>query len=305
MQATGFAQDAAQDIARTPERHPSEDAVQPAPQIESLDADQTLEARLRAAHSAMNPRYEDKLMDPASLPPQPRDDGTEDAPDPASAGFSSWLLESRYGRYDSYPNNQSNGAPGPQGTQAFGQHIEYRAETPNHGDWSLSADLRDTSNPGGDAGLGLGSYGRAESRSGARFTLRNTAFPLTPQRFADTAVGDIYSEVTDALSRAYRLSLGNSIVRGAATRIYDRGMDFRVGAGTLAMSQVVVTSSDASLPAPPVPDSGIGPAVNVSGTGFSNLVTDRNANWTFSFQPTGMPLAGNYSGQIGFTASSP
>jgi hypothetical protein len=42
----------------------------------------------------------------------------------------------------------------------------------------------------------------------------------------------------------------------------------------------------------------------VTGTSFSNLVTIRNANWTFSYAPVA-PAAGNYTGQVTFTASVP
>lgn len=75
---------------------------------------------------------------------------------------------------------------------------------------------------------------------------------------------------------------------------------------TIPMSQIMVTSSDAAnLPAPLIPDSGQGAAVNVAGTSFSNLVTARSANWTFAYNALTSPTAGTYSGQITFTASSP
>lgn len=77
------------------------------------------------------------------------------------------------------------------------------------------------------------------------------------------------------------------------------------GANAIALSQIVVTSSDTNLPAPPVPNTGTGTAVNVAGTSFSNLVTQRSANWTFAYSPAAIPPAGAYTGQISFTASSP
>lgn len=77
------------------------------------------------------------------------------------------------------------------------------------------------------------------------------------------------------------------------------------GASTIPMSQIAVASSDANLPAPPLPAAGTGPAVDVASTGFGNLVTVRNAVWTFSYAPVTLPAAGNYSGQISFTASTP
>ncbi len=77
------------------------------------------------------------------------------------------------------------------------------------------------------------------------------------------------------------------------------------GAHTLPMSHIVVTSSDANLPAPPIPDTGTGTAVSVTGTAFSNLVTNRSAQWTFAYAGTATPHAGVYAGQVTFTASAP
>ena len=77
------------------------------------------------------------------------------------------------------------------------------------------------------------------------------------------------------------------------------------GANTIPMSQIVLSSSDANLPAPVVPDAGTGAAVTVAGSAFGNLVTTRSANWTFSYNPLATQRAGNYNGTISFTASSP
>ena len=81
------------------------------------------------------------------------------------------------------------------------------------------------------------------------------------------------------------------------------------GANTIPMSEIVVTSSDnANLPAPLIPASGNGPMVNVAGggTGTANsLATVRNANWTFSYANSASRVAGNYSGQVTFTATTP
>src|SRR2546425_9754682 len=50
----------------------------------------------------------------------------------------------------------------------------------------------------------IGGLGYARQATSERFTLRNLGFPLTTQTFADTAVGDLYSELTDGLARNYR-----------------------------------------------------------------------------------------------------
>lgn len=77
------------------------------------------------------------------------------------------------------------------------------------------------------------------------------------------------------------------------------------GLNSIPLSQIVLSTSDANLPAPTIPNAGTGPAVNVAGTAFTNLVTIRSATWTFSYTPLITQRAGAYTGQISFTASSP
>jgi hypothetical protein len=77
------------------------------------------------------------------------------------------------------------------------------------------------------------------------------------------------------------------------------------GSNSIPLSQIVLSTSDANLPAPVIPNTGTGASVNVVGTAFTNLVTQRTANWTFAYTPLTTQAAGNYTGQISFTASSP
>lgn len=77
------------------------------------------------------------------------------------------------------------------------------------------------------------------------------------------------------------------------------------GANAIPLSQILVGSSDAGLPAPPLPNAGTGAAVTVTGTSFGNLVTQRSADWSFSYNPAVLPPPGTYTGQISFTAVSP
>ncbi|MGE8493101.1 MULTISPECIES: hypothetical protein [unclassified Comamonas] len=80
------------------------------------------------------------------------------------------------------------------------------------------------------------------------------------------------------------------------------------GANTIPMNMVSITSSDAALPAPTIPASGTGTSVNVTGGGtgtVNSLVTIRNANWTFAYNSAISRTAGNYSGQLSFTAAVP
>jgi hypothetical protein len=77
------------------------------------------------------------------------------------------------------------------------------------------------------------------------------------------------------------------------------------GPQVIPFSQILINSSDANLPAPLIPNSGTGASVNVAGTAFTNLVTQRTANWTFSYTPAASLPAGVYSGLLTFTASAP
>lgn len=77
------------------------------------------------------------------------------------------------------------------------------------------------------------------------------------------------------------------------------------GTNTLPFNNLTISSSNTGLPAPPIPSSGTGTSVNVTGTAFNNLVTDQTATWTFSYNTPNSALPGVYQGQVTFTASSP
>lgn len=77
------------------------------------------------------------------------------------------------------------------------------------------------------------------------------------------------------------------------------------GANSIPLSEITVASDDATLPAPAIPNAGSGTAVNVTPTAFGTLVTQRAANWTFSYANLASRPAGVYTGQVTFTASSP
>lgn len=74
--------------------------------------------------------------------------------------------------------------------------------------------------------------------------------------------------------------------------------------GSLPFSALNITSSDSNLPAPPVPDTGTGSAVNVTPSSYG-LVTSRDATWSFAYNSTQALNPGVYTGQLLFTASAP
>lgn len=96
-----------------------------------------------------------------------------------------------------------------------------------------------------------------------------------------------------------RSNAGQVTIRATATTALSSG------ANSIPLSSIVITSSDANLPAPLVPNAGTGASVNVTGSTFTNLVTSRAANWTFAYNNATIPSAGTYTGQITFTASAP
>lgn len=201
-------------------------AATPAPvvadaRIEPIDRAQAEQARLKALIDAAPKAYEDRFMNPDTLA---TGGDTPEAEQPQ--GFRAWLAESRIGFGDATSTGY-----GRQRASEFGQRLEYRRETLNYGEFVLQADARHLSGDSFLSGGGVGSLGYAREATSGRFTLRNLGFPLTTQTFADTAVGDIYSELTDGLSRNYRLSLGSTTVRGASTRIFSSDLDVRAGFG--------------------------------------------------------------------------
>lgn len=190
--------------------------------IETLDRAQAEQARLKALVDSAPRAYEDRFetldADTAAA------DATPEAEQPQ--GYRAWLVESRIGFGDATTTGY-----GRQRATEFGQRFEYRRETLNYGEFVLQADGRHLGGDNSASGIGIGSLGYAREATSGRFTLRNLGFPLTTQTFADTAVGDIYSEVTDGLARNYRLTLGSSTVRGASTRIFSTDLDVRAGIG--------------------------------------------------------------------------
>jgi len=199
---------------------PGATAVAGESRVEALTPAQAEQARLRALIKAAPQAYEDHFMDAGGpdIPPA--------EPEPEPEGLRTWAVESRIG----FGEADSTGIGRRRATE-FGQRFEYRQQTLNYGEWVLQADLRSLHGDTDAAWAGIGALGYARDARSQRFTLRSLGLPLTQDVLADSAVGDIYSELTDGLSRNYRLSLGSSMVRGISTRIYGSDFDLRAGIG--------------------------------------------------------------------------
>lgn len=153
--------------------------------------------------------------------------------------------------------------------------------------------------------VGTGAYPTASSTLDTVSLTVKPSVPATPAGGNGLAVGwdgsasPFASIASVVLPVEVRSNAGQVSIRAAVS------VPLSNGSQTLPMSDISVVSSDASLPAPPLPASGTGASVNVTGTAFANLVTQRSANWTFSYTGSTAPMAGAYSGQITFTASAP
>lgn len=121
----------------------------------------------------------------------------------------------------------------------------------------------------------------------------------TPVNWSGAAPGFSVTPSGNALPVEVRSNAGQITLRASATT------PLANGANTIPLSEITIASSDANLPAPQIPNTGTGNAVNVVGTAFTNLVTQRAATWTFSYANLASRTAGTYTGQVTFTASSP
>lgn len=78
-------------------------------------------------------------------------------------------------------------------------------------------------------------------------------------------------------------------------------------ADTIAWSQITSTSSLAALPSPVIPATGTGATSNVT-VSSGTKVTDRSANWTFSYANAAVVAPGTYgttNGRVTYTAAMP
>lgn len=193
-----------------------------APAVEVLTREQVEAARRQTAPSAEV--YQDRFMQAEDLKAAELEEEAALREEPE--GLRSWSVETRVGA----ATGGATGAPDRRAHEA-GLRLDYRQQTLNFGEWLLQADGRVA---GGDASVGwggLGALGMAGNTTGARVTLRNLGLPLAGGWWADTTVGDAYSEITDGLARSQRLSLGTTTVRGLGVRLYRGGTELRAGWG--------------------------------------------------------------------------
>jgi hypothetical protein len=208
----------------SPEKAATMPSVAADARIQPMDRAQAEQARLKALIEAAPKAYQDNFMSAPEAGAASADDATAEAEQPQ--GFRAWLVESRIGFGDSKASGY-----GRQRATEFGQRLEYRQETLNYGEFVLQVDGRHLGGDSQASGGSVGSLSYAKEATSQRITLRNLGFPVTERTFADSAVGDISSELTEGLSRNYRLSLGTTTVRGVSTRLFNPEIDLRAGFG--------------------------------------------------------------------------
>lgn len=142
------------------------------------------------------------------------------------------------------------------------------------------------------------------------FALRPTipGGPTTPTGPANNAVANWSGGLpTFAVSPAAGISLPVEVrSNGGAISLRAASTLLTSTAGNTMPMNVTIDSNNTGLPAPPVVSGTTGASVAVAPTAYPPYVTLQAANWTFKYVgPTVPPVAGNYTGTITFTASTP
>lgn len=189
------------------------------PGVRPLTPAEAEQERMRKLLQDAPKAYVDKVMTPGEAP----DRGGPGRAEEDVGGFRSWFSETRL-----TGSTAAGDGIALRSSRELGQSVGYRRETTSHGGFELLADVR-TSN-GADP-LNFGPAVLSTRRRSQRLTLRSTGFPVSTRWFADSTAGDTFSEVTDALARNYRLSLGTRPVRGVGTRVHAADTDLRAGIG--------------------------------------------------------------------------
>lgn len=187
-------------------------------QIESISVDEVQQSQLQQLVKDQAPAYQDKVMSVPKLL-----ELTSSEAEQVLEGFQSFAFETRADYADSKSNKVSSRKTGDVGLRG-----EYLYETQNYGDLKVQVQTSQQADNRKDASLQF-----EDDSADTSVTLFNNNLSLTPTITADSALGDMSSDVTDALRRGARFSLGIDSVRGARTRIYNKNFDLRLGSGEL------------------------------------------------------------------------
>lgn len=191
-------------------------------QIESVDQVQAQQEQLKTLMENSPPAYQDKVMSVSELL-----ELTHEAAEEIPEGFQSYFLETRANYTDSKTNKTDLYKTGD-----LGLRFEYLYETASLGEVKIQAQTSQQANNKHQDSLSF-----EEDEPDTSITLINNNLYLTPSIAADSALGDISSELTDALRRSSRVALGVDNLQGARTRIRGEKFDLRLGSGDLGKLQ--------------------------------------------------------------------
>lgn len=138
-------------------------------QVKSLDRAQAEQEKLKQLIENKPDAYKDKFMDLSVLQALP---SVDELRSPGN-GFSSYLVESRYG----FSDVETTGIDANRSSE-MGLRAEYHFDTLNYGEFAIEADVRRRS---GQNDPNTSFLGAANERQSGRITLRNIAFPVTTQ----------------------------------------------------------------------------------------------------------------------------
>lgn len=190
--------------------------------IESLDSFEAEQERLKKLLADKPRAYQDKVMDSRDLAGLAEEEADSGGDEDETEGLHSVVLESRVDLASSSVSGSDFQRAG-----SAGVRLEYRHETMDLGEFVWQVDARGRS----DDQTAMNSGSMEGKPKNVRATVRNLGLPVAAEVLADTAVGDIGSEVTQALGRNYRVALGASPVRGVGTHVYSEKFDLRAGTG--------------------------------------------------------------------------
>lgn len=191
-------------------------------EIESVDESQAEQEKLKTLIENTPPAYQDKVMSAPELLELTNTEA-EEIPE----GFQSYFVETRANYTNSKTNTSHNSDL--RKTGDWGLSFEYLYETASLGDLKIQAQASQQANNKQQNNLSF-----EEDDTATRATLSNNNLYLTPSIAADSTLGDTASELTDALRRSSRFSLGVDTLRGVRTRIRNKNFDIRLGSGQLA-----------------------------------------------------------------------
>ncbi|HPY41510.1 MAG TPA: hypothetical protein PLM98_13390, partial [Thiolinea sp.] len=164
-------------------------------QIEAIDEQQAEQERLQTVIKNQPPAYQDKVMSTPEL----LELTTQTAEELEPEGFQSYFLETRANYADSKTGNSTSRKTG-----NLGARFEYTYETANFGDLKIQAQTSQQADNKNQKSLRF-----EQDDQDTSLTLINNNLYLTPTVAADSALGDVSSELTDALRRGgSRVSLG-------------------------------------------------------------------------------------------------